>query len=72
MITFLYSSPLHLHVILIHIIQPTIHKALRTTRKVKNDYSIWEQPIIILLCISGKAKALFEEQPFDIISKVKI
>ena len=28
MITFPYSSPLHLHVILIHIIQPTTHKTL--------------------------------------------
>lgn len=56
MITFPYSSPLHLLVILIHIIQPTIHKALHTTRKVKNGYNIWEQSIIILLCISGWQK----------------
>lgn len=73
MITFPYSSPLHLHVILIHIIQPTTHKALLVACKKVKTIKIFGNNlfIIILLCIFGKAKILFEEQPFDIISKLK-
>ena len=73
MITFPYSSPLHLHVILIHIIQPTTHKTLLVACKEAKRIKMFGNnlSIIILLCIFGKTKVLFEEQPFDIISKVK-
>lgn len=66
MITFPYSSPLHLHVILIHIIQPTIHKALFIAHKKVKMIKIFGNNLSIIIL-----QVLFEEQPSDIISKVK-